>query len=218
MDVIIIGAGGHAKVVVDIIEKQGIHRIIGLIDQDKERGSEVYGYSVFGGMEVFVENRLAAINAGIVAVGDNWIRKHLVDEILQLRPEFEFISAVHPSVAIARGVEIGRGTVYMAGSIVNSSAHIGNHCILNTNSSVDHSAFLGDFVSIGPGAVVGGDVVIGDYSAISLGASVIHNLHIGEHTIIGAGAVVVRNIDNGVIACGIPARVTRRREIGEKYL
>jgi sugar O-acyltransferase (sialic acid O-acetyltransferase NeuD family) len=218
MGIIIIGAGGHAKVVVDIIEKQGLHHILGFIDRDKARGIDVYGYPVLGGMEILGQAEFAAINAGIVAIGDNWDRKQVVDEVLRLRPEFVFVNALHPSAIIARGVEIGCGTVHMAGSIINSGAHIGNHCILNTNSSVDHFVGLGNFGSIGPGAVVGGDVTIGDYSVISLGANVIHNVHIGEHTVIGAGAVVVRSIDSGAVAYGVPAKVIRVREIGEKYL
>ena len=218
MDIAVIGAGGHAKVVADIIEKQGAHRIIGFIDEHKERGSLVYGYPILGGLEVFCEVEFASVNAGIIAVGDNWDRKNLVEKILRIRSEFVFISALHPSTIIARGVEIGAGTVSMAGSIINSDAHIGKHCIINTNSSVGHDAVLGDFVTIGPGAAIGGETHIGDYSAISLGANVIHNLRVGAHTIIGAGAVVVGDIVSDAIALGVPAKVIRYRKAGEKYL
>jgi len=218
MDIFVIGAGGHAKVAVDIIEKQAIHRIIGFVDENKERGSRVYGYPVLGGLGVFYEEKFAAVNAGIVAVGDNWDRKQLVDKVLQFRPKFVFINALHPSTIIARGVEIGQGTVSMAGSIMNSDAHIGNHCIINTNCSVGHDVWLGDYVTIGPGAVIGGETHIGDHAAVSLGANVIHNIRIGEHAIVGAGAVVVNHIDGGVVVCGVPAKVMRKRAIGEKYL
>ena len=106
----------------------------------------------------------------------------------------------------------------MAGAVINSGTQVGRHCIVNTSARVDHDSVLGDFVSVAPGATLGGSVHVGEYSAISLGASVIHGITIGHDTVIGAGAVVVRNVDSNVVAYGVPARVVRRRERGQRYL
>lgn len=218
MEVLIIGAGGHAKVVADAIEQEGIHRIIGFVDEDQDRLCEVYGYPVVGGMEVFKEKRFSAVNAGILAVGDNGKRKLLAERISQIRASFVFITVTHPAAVLSRGVKVGHGTIIMPGAIVKSDTCVGNHCVINSNCSLGHDTSIGDFVTIGPGALVGGHVKIGDCSMVSLGANVIHNIEIGEQTIIGSGATVVNHIGSGVIACGIPAKVTRKRETGEKYL
>jgi acetyltransferase-like isoleucine patch superfamily enzyme len=106
----------------------------------------------------------------------------------------------------------------MPGSILNSDSKIGEHCIINTKASVDHDCAIEDFVSLAPGVILGGNVTIGQHSAISLGTSVIHFIKIAEHIVIGAGSTVLFDIETQVIAYGTPAKMIRKREIGERYL
>lgn len=218
-NIVIVGSSGHAKVIIDIIEKQGVFHIPGLIDDLKPKGEVCFGYPILGAQKdlpAIVES-LAVIGA-IVAIGDNWVRAQTVSTIRQALPGFQFVTAIHPSAQIARGVSMGAGTVVMAGAVINSDSRIGEHCIINTRASVDHDNRIGDFVTIAPGAITGGNVTIGDYSVLALGAKIIHNIKIGEHTVIGAGSTVLKDIPANVVAFGAPAKIRRPRVAREKYL
>lgn len=217
--ILLIGASEHAKVVMDIIEKEGKYKILGLIDTYKPAGEDIFGYKILG-KEDTLENlfKSGEVMGGMITIGDNWTRYKMAEKIKSLAPEFPFVSAIHPSAILARGVEIGAGSVLMAGVIVNSDSKIGGHCILNTRSSLDHDCELGDFSSLAPGVTTGGKVSIGAFSAISLGANIIHGVKIGEQTILGAGAVALKDIQSYCVAYGIPAQVIRKREAGDKYL
>lgn len=214
-NVIVYGSNGHAKVVIDAIEKMGSYNIVGLIDSYKPPGSRVYGYEVLGDDGYLQENKEIG---GIVAIGDNWSRGLVVSRILTINPSFKFITVIHPDASIAKGVEIGEGSVIMAASIINSDTAVGKHCILNTRSSLDHDSTTGDFCTLAPNATTGGSVKIGDYSALCLSASVIHGKRIGRHTVIGAGSTVLTDIDDYVVAYGTPAKAIKKRVEGEKYL
>jgi sugar O-acyltransferase (sialic acid O-acetyltransferase NeuD family) len=161
-----------------------------------------------------------SLDAGgcIVAIGDNWRRHLMVERIAGLAPELQFVTAVHPSAQIARGVTLGRGTVVMAGVVVNSDSRVGDFCILNTNASLDHDGVMENYSSLAPGAVTGGNVRLGAYSAVSLGARVLQGLTIGEHTVIGAGALVLADVPGFSVAYGTPAAIVRTRGAGDKYL
>ena len=217
--ILLIGASEHAKVVMDVIEKEGKYQIHGLIDSYKPAGEDVFGYKILG-----AEDKLAKlfqsgeVLGGIITIGDNWTRHLMAEKIRSLLPDFKFISAIHPSASIARGVTIGAGTVLMAGVIVNSDSRIGESCILNTKSAHDHDCVMGDFSSLAPGVTTGGKVSIGAFSAISLGANVIHGVKIGEHVVLGAGAVTLKDIPDHSVAYGVPAKVIRKRQAGDKYL
>ena len=217
--IVVIGASEHAKVVMDVIERERKYSILGLIDTYKPAGGTLSGYPILGDEEIMQAMfKRTGIVGGIVAIGDNWTRHRVIEKIKLLAPDFEFISAIHPSAQIAGGVTIGHGTVLMAGTIVNSDSRIGNHCILNTKSSLDHDCVMDDFSSLAPGVTTGGAVHIGTFSAISLGANIIHGRTIGVHTIIGAGALVLDDIPSHCVAYGVPAKVIRSRKEGEKYL
>jgi sugar O-acyltransferase (sialic acid O-acetyltransferase NeuD family) len=216
--IFVYGSSGHAKVIIDILEKQGEFKIEGLIDDFKTPGTSIFGYNVIGAGSQIFSSKLEHIFGGIIAIGDNWDRSMIVNKIIQLKPDFKFITAIHPSAMIARGIIIGDGTVVMAGAIINSDTTIGEHCIINTKASLDHDNHLGNFVSIAPGVTMGGDVAVGDYSALSIGATVIQKIDIGVHCVVGAGSVVVKNVDSQTVQYGVPAKFIRKREIGERYL
>ena len=217
--VVIFGSSGHAKVVIDILQKNKSFEIIGLIDSFVSKGNKTLGIPVLGD-----EDYLPALCTeyptlkGIIAIGDNWVRKTMYDKIISRCPNFEFVSAIHPTATIGAGVVIKDGSVLTAHAIVNADARIGRFCILNTKSSLGHESTMRDFSSLAPGVTIGGNVSIGAYSAISLGVNVIQNITIGQHTVIGAGALVVTDIRKNRMAYGVPATEVRKRQIGEEYL
>jgi len=217
--ILVVGASGHAKVIIDIIERQNEYKIVGLIDSFKEIGETIYDYQVLGtekDLPQLIETH--NIHGGIIAIGDNWTRMNIYNDIAAHTKNFNFIKAIHPNAVIGKNVSIGSGTVIMAGVVINSDAKIGKQCIINTKSSVGHDAVLKNFSSVAPGVSIGGDVKIGKCSAISLGANIIERVKIGKHTVIGAGALVNKDIASNKVAYGVPAKEAKKRNLHEKYL
>ena len=217
--IIVIGSSGHAKVIIDIIEREKKYEIAGLIDRFRNIGEETLGYKILGKEEDLPDLFVAySLKGGIVAIGDNFVRSKVVNIIINLCPNFVFVNAIHPRANIAKDVSIGEGTVIMAGVTINPSAFIGKHCILNTNSSLDHDSKMADFSSLAPNVTTGGNINIGLFTAISIGTAIINKLSIGNHTVIGAGSTVLKDIESCKVAYGTPAKVIRNRKPGEKYL
>lgn len=214
-EVIIYGAGGHGKVIADILEYSFFYEVKGFLDGNKEEGEVFFGYPVLGDESYFNDN--ANTNC-IVAIGDNWVRSLVVKKILSVCPDVNFINAIHHSAQIAEGVKFGEGNVVMANVVINSDTKLGNHCIVNTKSSIDHDCDIDNFSTIAPGATLGGNTNVGEYSTVSLGANVIHGINIGKHTVIGAGATVLNNVESHAVAYGTPAKVVRKRKENDKYL
>lgn len=215
-NLVIFGAGGHAKSIIDIVERSGIGRIAGLLDGIKPAGIKVYGYEILGDQSYLAQD--ASITGVIVGIGDNWLRARAVESIRSVRIDCRFVSAVHPNASVAKGATIGDGSVIMAGAVVGSDAVVGEHSVLYTLSSLDHDSLTENFVSLAPHAATGGNVRIGSFGAIAIGARIVHSASIGEHTVIGAGATVLSDIDSYSIAYGTPARVVGKRTAGERYL
>jgi sugar O-acyltransferase (sialic acid O-acetyltransferase NeuD family) len=218
-NIVIIGSSGHAKVVIDIVEKEGRYKIAGFLDIFEKVGKNCFGYKVLGEErdlpDLINERQLSGC---IIAIGDNWGRNLLKNKIQEVAPSLEFITTIHPSAMIARGVTLGCGVVVMAGAVINSECTIGDFCVINANSLIDHDGGMGNFSSIAPGVVAGGNVKIGEFSAISIGATIIHSIEIGEHSVVGAGSIVLENVSNYVVAYGAPAKKVRERNVGDKYL
>ncbi|MCO6449587.1 MAG: acetyltransferase [Caldilineales bacterium] len=217
--IVIVGASGHGKVVADIVEQEGRYRVVGFVDTYKTADSDWYDLKILGS-DLDLPQLVGTWNlsGAIVAIGDNWTRYQVTERIQSLVPQLGFVSACHPSAQVGRGVTIGAGTVIMAGAVINSDTTIGEGCIINTKASLDHDCILGSFSSLAPGATCGGNVTIGALSAISQGANVIHGITIGSNTVIGASALVLRDIPDFSVAFGIPARVVRKRDAGDRYL
>ncbi|WP_445736484.1 NeuD/PglB/VioB family sugar acetyltransferase [Mariniflexile sp.] len=217
--IIVIGASGHAKVIIDIVEKQGDFEIFGLIDSFKNIGDKVFDYSIIGN-EKDIPNIIKDNNiiGGVIAIGDNFTRMQLYNKIIAIYNDFQFVSAIHPNAVIGKNVTIGNGSVIMAGVVINSDSKIGIQTIINTKSSIDHEAKIGNFSSIAPGVTIGGDVTIGKCSAVSLGAKIIEGIHIGNNTVIGAAALVLKSFGNNQVVFGVPATSRRQRENSDKYL
>lgn len=193
------GAGGHAKVVMDIIKAED-NRVSYLYD-DAPNCGHISGIPVYKASEAHVEGPM------IVCIGSCKARR-LISE----RYDVAFASAIHPSAIISDSVSIGEGTVIMPGAVVNAETKIGRHCILNTNSSVDHECRIGDFVHIAPGCAISGNVTIGEGTWIGIGSCINQGIKIGRNSVIGAGSVVVKDIPDNVVAYGCPCRPIRQNE------
>jgi sugar O-acyltransferase (sialic acid O-acetyltransferase NeuD family) len=206
--IVIYGASGHGKVIIDIVEKEGKYKIAGLLDDNSKLiGKEFCGYPIIGGFEMLEED-LRHNSALILAVGDNTTRKKLWERVKPMG--YELGRAVHPSVQIGKDVSIGSGTAVMANVVINSGTRIGENVIINTGATVDHDCLIGDYVHISPGTHLGGNVEIGDLTHIGIGVNVIPNRKIGKKVIIGAGAVVIEDIPHSVTAVGVPAQVIKK--------
>jgi sugar O-acyltransferase (sialic acid O-acetyltransferase NeuD family) len=217
--IFVIGASGHAKVAIDAIERMGGLRIAGLIDSLRCPGETAFGYSVLGAEDDLpVLARSHGAHAGVVAIGDNWQRWRVAKRLLERAPGFEFVTVIHPAAQLSRGVEIGRGSVVMAGAVLNADARVGEFCIVNTRASVDHDCVLEDHSSVAPGATLGGGVVLGAFSAVGIGATVRQRVTIGPHCVLGAGALVLADLPGYCVAWGVPAKFVRGRIEGERYL
>lgn len=218
-NIAIIGSSGHAKVIIDIVENQGLYSIAGLFDSYREVDDLTLGYKVLGKLsELPILLNRHGINGLLIAIGDNFSRSQVVTKIKNLCPDIEFVQAIHPRAYIGNDVEIGEGSVVMAGAVINSSSSVGEFCILNTNSSLDHDSVMKDFSSLAPGVVTGGNCHISCYSAVGIGATLAHGITVGEHAIIGAGSTVLDTVDSHVVAYGTPAEIIRSRKPGDQYL
>ena len=190
---IIIGASGHGKVIADIALKGGYDEIVFLDDDDNV--TECAGFPVTG-----KTSEASNIEGDkIVAIGDARTRERIQSTV-------ETVTLIHPDAVISRRVEIGEGTVVMAGAIINSDVVIGMGCIINTSASVDHDCKIGDFAHVSVGAHVAGTCYIGNRTWIGAGATVNNNLNICSDCMIGSGAVVVKSLEKSGTYVGVPAR------------
>lgn len=192
------GASGHAKVILEIADLQGFV-IGGLIDINPAIKS-LKGFVVSTEIPAFYEG-----NTFLIAIGNNGIRKHIVESD-ELKDVF-FETLVHPHTTISPSAIIGQGTVVMAGASINPDTTIGTHCIINTNASIDHDCVIEDYVHISPNAALAGNIYVGECTHIGIGATIIQGIRIGRNCTIGAGAVIIRDVPDGVTVVGNPGRI-----------
>lgn len=189
---ILYGASGHAKVIIDILEANG--QKIDFIVDDNPALTELLDYEV--------RRNTGEYDEAIISIGSCEIRKKVVESIKVNM----YLTSVHPSAIVSPRATIDEGTVVMHGAIVQSCAKIGKHCIVNTGASVDHDCEIGDFVHVAPHATVLGGVKVGDGSWIGAGSVVKQYITIGKNCMIGAGAVVLKDVPDGVTVVGVPGK------------
>lgn len=198
---IIIGASGHGEVVADIAIKMNRWKEIKFLDDD---GS----IEQYLDLKVIGKSRDASkykeTTEFIVAIGDNQLRKKIQEELMN--SDYSIVTLIHPDAIIGIDVQIGRGTVVMAGVVINSSSRIGSGCIINTSASVDHDSIIKDFVHLSPGVRTGGKVNIDEGTWLGIGSVVSNNINISAGSIVGAGAVVIRDIIEPGVYVGVPAK------------
>jgi sugar O-acyltransferase (sialic acid O-acetyltransferase NeuD family) len=203
LSIYIYGGGGHAKVVVDILHKQGAS-VLGFVDDSPTRqGQHIHGVPVFPS-SLITDLEVRSFQ-WIVAIGDNRVRKLIVEK-LSLQGG-KFATAIHPSAQIALGVTIAPGTVVMANAVLNTDAQVGHHAIINTGATIDHDCVIADYAHIAPGCSLCGQVVVGSGALLGVGTKVKPAMEIGAWTTCGAGSTVVASLPPNVVAYGCPARV-----------
>jgi len=207
---VIWGASGHARVVADIIRMEQSYEIVGFLDDlSPERArTEFCGALVLGGREQLDVLPKQEVNHLIVGVGNCQARLRLAS--LARASGFQLATCIHPRATIAADVQIGEGTVIMAGAVVNPNARVGENVIINTCASVDHDCVVADGVHISPGGRLAGNVVVGHAAWIGIGAMIIGSVRIGTGAVIGAGSVVLHDIPDRVLAYGVPAKIIKR--------
>lgn len=192
---VLIGGGGHAKVVIDAVKSSKNYSIYGIVDPSLKPGGSVLDVKIIGGDDLLAgifKKGITNAFIGIGSIGNCGIRKKIFNNLKDIG--FRLPVIIHPNAIVASDVKLGEGTFIAAGAIVNCGTVIGRNAILNTASSVDHDCVLGDFVHVAPGATLSGCVKIGEETHIGTGAAVIQCLNIGIGCIVGAGATVRKNI------------------------
>jgi UDP-perosamine 4-acetyltransferase len=207
--IVVIGGGGHAKVVLSILRKLGKYQILGY--SDPRDNGELLGADYLGSDQelasmVAERTRLNAVLA-LGQVGLGKARQELQNRLQSL--SLSFPSIVSPNAVVNEEVEVGAGVTVMDGAVINSGASIGQGAIVNTNSTVEHDVRIDDWVHIAPGVTISGGVTIGRFSMIGVGATVIEGKQVASECIVGAGATVVHNLTEPGVYVGSPARRIR---------
>lgn len=206
---VIWGAGGHATVVADIVRLSGHHKIVAFVDDSPNgRTAQLFGAPIIREREGLAQILRGGAREIIIAIGDCAARLHLASVAREMG--FRLASAIHPRAIVASTAEIGAGTVIAAGAVVNPGAVLGENVIVNTCASVDHDCVLEDGVHICPGAHLAGNVTVRRGVWVGIGATVIEGIEIGKGSMIAAGGVVVSDIADGVLAKGVPVKVSRK--------
>lgn len=210
--IIVIGSGGHARVVADIIltrekELKEDLKIIGFLDDNFKnlKYNNIFNIPILGELSI-INNLDKEDYFFIIAIGNNIIR----EKISRTYNELKYYTAIHPKSIISRNVEIGEGTVVMPNVVINPNSNIGKHCIINTSSVIEHDNKIGDFVHVSPNATLCGGVHVDNNSWVGAGSTVKQQIYIGENVIIGAGSVILKNIERNIVVAGIPGKVIRR--------
>lgn len=198
-NLIIIGAGGHGKVVADIAVCCGYSNIAFLDDNDSI--NYCMDFPIIGKS---IDAKKYVDYDFVVAVGNAKVREKLLLYLTENR--LNIPAMIHPKAVIARDVIIGNGTVIMAGAVINSGSRIGAGCIVNTGATIDHDNIIEDFVHVSVGCHLAGTVMVGKFTWIGIGAIVSNDIQICENCMLGAGAVVVKNIDEEGTYIGVPAQ------------
>jgi sugar O-acyltransferase (sialic acid O-acetyltransferase NeuD family) len=199
---VLYGHGGHAKVIISMLETMQLS-LTGIFDDDdgrkKGEGQQVLAY------DPDFEPRMQLV----IAIGNNFIR-----QLISTRIQHTFVSLVHTQALVDRRCKIDDGTVILHGSVVQRDAFLGKHVIVNTSASVDHDCFIEDFVHVAPGATICGGVQIGTGTLVGAGATILPGLKIGRWSIIGAGSVIIKDVPDFAIVVGNPGKIIKFNKNG----
>lgn len=207
LKVVGLGAGGHAKVVIEILKKRDDCEIVGFLDSSpKLAGQRVLGIPVIGDdslIQGLQDKGISHVFIGVGTVGSTQNRRLLYQRAR--KAGLEVIQAVHPQAVISQTARLGYGITVMAGAVINALAHIEENVIVNTGSIIEHDCFIGAHSHIATGARLAGGVHIEEGAHVGLGASILQGIRIGKNAVVGAGAVVIRDVPEGTVVVGVPA-------------
>lgn len=211
-DILVIGAGGHAKVVVDTLLLLDRYRVVGIIGIADEVGGELLGVPILGTEEELPRLRRQGVVGAVVGIGSVGDPSgRIAAARLAREAGFALPAVVHPSASVSSNATLADGAFVAAGAIVGVGSAVGTCAIVNSGAIVDHDCVVGDFAHISPGAALSGGVSVGDRTHVGTGSSVVQYVSIGADVLLGAGSVVVEDIEDGVVAYGTPARGVRDR-------
>lgn len=208
MTVVVVGAGGHARVIASLLACRPDLRVAGVLDRTREHLGETVGaLTVIGDFASLDSLAGTGIAGAILALGDNAERAAFGARCQALG--LDLVSLVHPSALIEADVVVPAGAVIAARVVAATGVRLGTGCIINTGAIIDHESSIGDYAHVAPGCCLAGRVRVGRGAFVGIGARVAEKRMIGDRSIVGAGAVVVSDIPDDVIAYGVPAKVQR---------
>lgn len=197
---ILFGASGHSKVVLDILISKGVK--VSMIVDDDPKTNSIFGVAVKKALGLNINE------TAIISIGNNKTRK-----IISEKYTFDYISAVHLNAVVSEFSKIECGTVIMANATINPDVKIGKHCIVNTGAVIEHDCLIEDFVHISPNASLAGNVTVGEGSHVGIGAAVIQGVKIGRWATVGAGSVVIRDVPDFATVVGNPGKVIKIKDL-----
>lgn len=206
---VVIGGGGHARVVLDILHSIGQFEIAGFTSEaPEERTSQIFACQRLGTDEVLPDLLGLGVRHAFVAIGDNPRRRLCFNRLAGMG--FSLVNAVSPYAIVSPHVSFGTGIAVMPGATINAGTSVADGVIVNTNASIDHDCVIGAFAHVAPGVAIAGNVNVGSGVLLGIGARVIPGISIGPNTIIGAGAAVIEDVASDRTAVGVPAMVKSR--------
>jgi sugar O-acyltransferase (sialic acid O-acetyltransferase NeuD family) len=202
-----LGAGTHAKSLLDAIRSSGRFEVVGLVDDDAARtGAELLGFPILGpdALEDLRADGVANAFAGVGGIGDSSARRGVFERLLAAG--FELPAIVHDAAVVSPWAQLGRGAQVLAAAVVNAGAELGDDVIINTGAIVEHDCRIGAHAHVAPGARLAGLATVGEGAHVGIGAVVIESIRIGDGALVAAGAVVVRDVPDGARVAGVPAQ------------
>ncbi|NGY80949.1 acetyltransferase [Bacillus megaterium] len=201
--VVVIGAGGHARVIIDILKKQEIYELVGCIN-NTGIGNEIEGVTIIGNDKILPTLISKGVCHAFIAIGDNQIRKDIFKKLAKMK--FQFVNVISPFSYIASSAKLGSGIAIMPGAVINAHTKIADNVIINTGATIDHDTIIGKHAHIAPGCNLAGNVLVEEGAFVGIGAKIIPKMTIGEWSLTGAGSVVVRDVESFSKVMGVPAR------------
>ncbi len=204
--IVVIGTGGHARVVVGIIKQMGKFKIAGCLDRTRADYKErISGVPVVGTLKDLRKMYKDGTENAALAIGDNKQRRAVLKQARKIG--FSFPALIHPKTRVEPSARVGKGAVVCTGAIVGAEAILGEGSIINSGSIVDHETNVGSFAHVAPGCMIAGRVKIGEGAFIGLGSKLIDGIKVGKWATVGAGAVAIRDVPKGKTVVGVPAKV-----------
>lgn len=210
---VLIGGGGHCKVVISQLKRLNEFEIVGVTDRYKPVGTPIASSTIIGKDEKLKEFYEKGVRYALITIGsvkDNTKRRKLFDIAKEIGYEFPIV--ISPFAVVSTTVKISEGTVVMPHCTINPDVYIGKDCIINTGAIIEHDCKIGDHVHIAPGVHISGEVEIGNLSFIGIGSTIIQGVRIGKNVTVGAGTVVIKNIPNDVVIVGNPGRIIKYKD------
>lgn len=212
-DIVLVGAGGHCKVIIDIIRSNNNFNIVGIVENNKDLiKKSILDVPILGSDEILADIYNKGVRNAFNCVGgikDISIRNKIYRRLKDIG--FNMPLLVHSTAIVSPYAKVGEGTCIMAGAVINSGASIGEDCIINTSSIIEHDCRIGNNTHVSPGVCISGGVIIGNNTHIGIGSSIIQGVHIGSNVVVGAGSVIINNINDNTTAVGVPAKIIKCR-------